>query len=117
MTTDDADDEPVGYGKPPRRHQFQPGVSGNRHGRPKARNTPINEFRDTEAARLVTVKSEDGRERKMTKAEVAAHALVNDALRGDMSAVAEVFRLERKLTRAGMLDQDIEIRIKLVGDP
>ena len=25
----------VGYGKPPKQHQFQPGQSGNRKGRPK----------------------------------------------------------------------------------
>jgi hypothetical protein len=51
----------------------------------------------------------------MTKAELAAQNLINAALGGDMSAVAEVGRLDKKLARAGMFDRDIEITITLVG--
>jgi len=32
---DDHDDDDVGYGKPPKRHQFKPGQSGNPKGRAK----------------------------------------------------------------------------------
>ena len=31
-------DYEVGYGKPPKKHQFKPGQSGNRQGRKKSRN-------------------------------------------------------------------------------
>jgi hypothetical protein len=30
-----SDEEEVGYGKPPKKHQFKPGTSGNRKGRPR----------------------------------------------------------------------------------
>lgn len=32
--------DPVGYGKPPIEHQFKPGQSGNRYGRPRKRRRP-----------------------------------------------------------------------------
>ena len=37
----------VGYGKPPKKHQFKPGYSGNKKGRPKGSpniNTMVNEI-------------------------------------------------------------------------
>jgi hypothetical protein len=115
MTMDD--NERVGYGKPPRRHQFKPGTSGNRNGRPKLSSAPINDFRDAEAARLISVGCANGKVKKITKAEMAAHALVNRALSGDMSAVAEVLNLEKKLAQAGMFDRPIHITVELVGGP
>ena len=51
-------DDSVGYGKPPKANQFQPGVSGNPNGRPKGR--PSSEqILFEEAARLVKVKIGD----------------------------------------------------------
>ena len=35
LEPDDEAEDPVGYGKPPRAHQFKAGQSGNPNGRPK----------------------------------------------------------------------------------
>jgi hypothetical protein len=48
-------DYPVGYGRPPKAGQFQPGKSGNPHGRPKGRPS-LHEIILEEAARIAKVK-------------------------------------------------------------
>jgi Family of unknown function (DUF5681) len=50
-----AGDYGVGYARPPKATQFQPGSSGNRAGRPKGRPS-LNEIILEEAARLAKVK-------------------------------------------------------------
>lgn len=48
----------VGYGKPPKKHQFKPGYSGNKKGRPKG---SLNVFTEIEKMRK---KSQNYRQRK-----------------------------------------------------
>ncbi len=71
----------VGYGKPPRHTQFQPGRSGNPKGRPKTSRDSDTLLRN---ALLETVTAtENGRAQKMTKAEAILTRLVNNAVMGD----------------------------------
>lgn len=73
-----SDDEKVGYGKPPRKHRFQPGKSGNPKGRPKK--TPPS-YED-----LLNVLSEDvivrqgNKNRKMQPFEAAVRKMVAKAV-------------------------------------
>lgn len=46
------DDEDVGYGKPPRRHQFKPGQSGNPKGRKKGVKNEITILKNCFSTRL-----------------------------------------------------------------
>lgn len=78
---DDHDDDNVGYGKPPRKHRFQKGRSGNPNGRPrktKNMDTLINRELDS----LVTLK-EGGREIRVPKREAIIKRLVIKALQGE----------------------------------
>ncbi len=45
-----SDDYDVGYGKPPRRSQFEKGVSGNAKGRPRSTRNFLSDLRDELAA-------------------------------------------------------------------
>ena len=81
--TDDRDKE-IGYGRPPKRTQFQPGQSGN----PQGRRAGINNFESDLADILgeeVTIR-ENGMDRKLTKQRALIDALVTAAVRGDMRA-------------------------------
>lgn len=71
----------VGYGKPPRRSQFQPGQSGNPSGRRKPR-PGLSERLDRILAERVSV-AEGGRQMRMPKEEVFLRQMVNKAIAGD----------------------------------
>jgi len=85
----------VGYGKPPKAHQFKPGQSGNRHGRPRKPKTLTDHF-ERELRNKLTIRVGD-RTRKVTKGELLATRMVNDALNGDYRKCVLVYQLtERK---------------------
>jgi Family of unknown function (DUF5681) len=81
----------VGYGKPPREHQFQPGQSGNGKGRPKgARNTLtlLREILDRKIEMRIR-----GIVRKVSIREAVLTRFADSALNGDIKAAA--FLLQR----------------------
>jgi len=78
------DDEPVGYKRPPKRTQFQPGQSGN----PTGRRKNVRNFKtdlDAELHEQIPIR-ENGREMKITKQRAFIKALVAAAIKGDMRA-------------------------------
>ena len=83
----------VGYGRPPTEHQFKPGESGNRRGRPKGSKneaTLINE--------ILNRKIEVRRKRQAAENQPArrnSFKFAEDALRGNPKAAT--FLLNRKL--------------------
>lgn len=77
-------DYPVGYGKPPKNHQFKPGKSGNPKGRAKRTPTAA-ELLDREAARLVTIKTGNS-QRKIPKREAILRRVLDMAMQGDLAA-------------------------------
>lgn len=73
-------------GTPPAAYQFRPGQSGNPRGRPK-RSRNLTKLIDAELDQLVEL-SENGRPVKLSKREVLAKRLVNDAIQGDKKSQA-----------------------------
>lgn len=72
----------VGYKKPPKHSQFQPGKSGNPKGRPKGTNSPSgNEVFD----QLVTV-NQNGKPKKIKAIDAILSQLLIDAMKGDHKA-------------------------------
>ena len=83
----------VGYGRPPIEHQFKPGESGNRRGRPKGSKneaTLINELLN----RKIEI-FEKGKRRRISILEGILRKFVQDALQGNPRAAT--FLLNRKL--------------------
>ena len=77
-------DYEVGYKKPPRSSQFQPGQSGNPRGRPKAAKDLNTLVRETMEAKI-TVRTASG-EKKMSRIEAVLHKLNELAMKGDRVA-------------------------------
>ncbi len=83
----------VGYGKPPSHSRFQPGKSGNPHGRPKgSRNLASTMARELGA--LVSIQ-ENGKRRSITKLEAIVKQQVNRAATGDSRSAQFVLGLSQ----------------------
>jgi hypothetical protein len=78
-------DYPVGYAKPPKASQFQPGQSGNSNGRPKGRPS-FDEILLEEAARIVKVKVGNDIV-QMDKGRALARKLFDMGLQGQLAAL------------------------------
>lgn len=85
---DDGDDE-VGYGKPPRAHQFKPGQSGNPKGRPKGKKNEATMLEEL-LFRKIKIR-EGGRERRITLFEGMLRRFAEDLLKGNIKAAAFLF--------------------------
>lgn len=81
----------VGYGRPPRQHQFKPGQSGNPKGRVRkqARMPDIFERLINRRVRVV----ENGRESDVTVAEAILKRLVMKAMQGDHRSIQMILEM------------------------
>jgi len=89
--TDAEGDSDVGYGKPPKAHQFKPGISGNPSGRPKGKKneaTLVRELLD----RKISVQ-ERGKTRRIAMLEALLRRILEDALRGNIKSANFLFGL------------------------
>lgn len=84
-------DYEVGYGKPPKHSQFQPGQSGNPRGRPKGAKSPFTLLRE-ELQSKVMIK-ENGRLISVTKLHAIMKRVVADTLGGKASQTKLLFTL------------------------
>ena len=85
---DDAPDGyKVGYRRPPKASQFQPGQSGNRRGRPKGSRSFGQIFREVMGGKVSITKN--GKTRAGSAVEGLVERLFSDALRGDRAAVRD----------------------------
>lgn len=81
----------VGYGKPPKHSQFQPGQSGNPNGRPRGSKSPFTLLRE-ELQQKVTLREGD-KVTTVTKLEAIMKRVVNDTLGGKVSPTKLLFPL------------------------
>lgn len=83
----------VGFKKPPKHTQFQPGQSGNTKGRPKgSRNFTTVIEQELNAVVSIT---ERGKVKQVRKKEIIAKQVVNKAAAGDLKATGMLFNESR----------------------
>ncbi len=99
-------DYEIGYGKPPKATQFQPGQSGNSAGRPRGRPS-LDELLLEEAARIVKFKAGD-KVIHMYRDRALMRKLFDTALQGNLRAMQLVVdRLKQAQTaQAGKADPE-----------
>jgi hypothetical protein len=96
------DDEPVGYGRPPKHSRFKPGQSGNRKGRPKSARGLRTLLREEMHERVAV--TENGKTKKLSKLQIIIKRLVERAAKGDPKAVSSLIDLNIKVF--GIEDDD-----------
>jgi hypothetical protein len=85
-------DYDVGYKKPPKKHQYKPGQTGNPKGRPKgAKNTKT--IVDELLSKKLEIKM-DGKTKKISAREAALLAVLQKALKGDSRAFKQILDLD-----------------------
>ena len=85
----------VGYGKPPKEHQFKPGRSGNRKGRPKGAKSEDTIVREVMSRRVGL--SLGGKPRKVPLLEAVWTKIADDALKGNAKAQTLITNRARAL--------------------
>ncbi|MBR1276090.1 DUF5681 domain-containing protein [Bradyrhizobium sp. AUGA SZCCT0283] len=102
------DDDSVGYGRPPRAHQFKPGQSGNPKGRPKGRKNEATMLDELLFQRIPV--RQGGRELRMTVIEAIFRRLAEDSLKGNIKAAGFLFN------RLSAISSDQPQQSELMGD-
>ena len=81
----------VGYGRPPREHQFKKGQSGNPKGRPQEAKGSKAILKKMLAQKVAV--NQQGQQRMITMLEVSLQQLVNKSARGDHRSLLLLFEL------------------------
>lgn len=105
---------PVGYGKPPRTHQFKPGQSGNPKGRPRDAKNEAAILRAL-LNRKIDVR-EGGRVRKITVLEAILLRFTEDALKGNTKTAAFLFNRYANVEPDEAHDSDLSAADRQVLD-
>jgi hypothetical protein len=100
----------VGYGKPPQRSRYKPGMSGNPRGRPKRQSLSLAEIIDRVLGTPVTF-HEKGRHKSATRDELCLKMIIDSALKGNLVAAGLVLKIRAHARQFGNAAVDrIEIR-------
>jgi hypothetical protein len=92
----DAVGDEVGYGKPPRAHQFKPGKSGNSKGRPTGAKSEETILRELLQQKITL--NERGKARKITIHEGIFRRIVEDCLKGNTKSAAFLLNRHHAMT-------------------
>jgi hypothetical protein len=115
--TEDDDDPPydVGYRRPPKAHQWGPGVSGNPKGRPKGQYT-LGELAELVVGQSVKVEGRGG-QKEMALMRVILERAARDAAKGDLAAAKFVIAQLPKGARIGEPElTDEELKDQLIQE-
>lgn len=85
------DDEPVGYQRPPRKHRFKPGESGNPKGRAKGAKGMKTILRKEFSERVRI--TENGKSRTISKMELMVKRLAEMGAKGDFKSITRLIDL------------------------
>ena len=90
-TKNPSDDYEVGYGKPPKEHQFQPGRSGNIGGRPKLKKSDSTDVSDVlnKPVKVTT----GGKVREMGPFEASLRKLARRAVGGHLPSILKFIKI------------------------
>lgn len=81
----------VGYKKPPKTGQFQPGQSGNPKGRPSGTKNLATDLQEELSTKITVI--EGNREQLISKQRALIKALSTKALKGDIRAMNTLIRM------------------------
>ncbi len=96
----------VGYKKPPKHTQFQPGQSGNPKGRPKGTQNLGTDLEEELSAKIMV--TEGGNQQQITKQRAMLKTLFAKALKGETRAASVLINLIIGLEQARSLTSDSE---------
>jgi hypothetical protein len=82
----DREENEVGYGSPPRAHQFKPGKSGNPRGRPRGAKNEETILRELLQHKVGI--NERGKTRKISLLEAVFRKVAEDCLKGNLKSLA-----------------------------
>ena len=107
----------VGYGKPPQRSRYKPGISGNPRGRPKHKSLSLAEVIERVLGAPITFR-EKGRNKSATRDELRLRMIIESALKGNVVAAGLVLKIRAHARKFGNAAVDrIEIRNWLPDHP
>lgn len=103
------DDDKVGYGKPPRSHQFKKGQSGYPKGRSKKKKSklPDIELGLTKAFNEAVAVTENGVRRQITKFDATCTQIANKAASGHAPTIRLLMPFLLKLAEAAQRDGQV----------
>ena len=88
-------DYPIGFDRPPKKHQFKPGQSGNPRGRPR-KEINYDAMFERELMRKIPI-VENGRSKRVTKLEGIVRVYLQRALKGEVRVIMDILSSARSL--------------------
>jgi hypothetical protein len=103
---DDERDDEVGYGKPPRAHQFKSGQSGNPKGRPKGSKNESSILKEV-LSEKISLRQPNGRTRKIPVLEGIHRKQAEFALKGNTKSAAFILNRYAALVSGELQPEDL----------